>query len=329
MHDSLTRLADVLAAMRGASPQCHRFADRIEVAIRSSPDDGRPVDGWDGLAPSWAFYVMGEDDFIIRLENSWFRGKSHRMITNDEFIEACQAKLATPPTARPEVEKCETCGGNGIIGGPSFREPDEGGVPCPDCSVPVRCAGEVDAQPRPVRDYAAEAYLHGHREGMNGTPLHEDASEEFMNGYRAGEQAKAEGDDWIAEGRSREAAIAYVRDWCPDHVKDYVAELTAPKPAGCEAVGETYTMEALVPGGEVRCHAMLNRPLPPGTKLYAQPQAVAVDDAMLDRAFEAHADFIDKANRDESLPLMDRLREAMRCALLAALAPGGEGKTHE
>jgi hypothetical protein len=29
---------------------------------------------------------------------------------------------------------CETCKGQGMIGGPSYREPDEGGVPCPDCS---------------------------------------------------------------------------------------------------------------------------------------------------------------------------------------------------
>lgn len=30
---------------------------------------------------------------------------------------------------------CETCGDRGWIGGPSYREPDEGGVQCPDCNV--------------------------------------------------------------------------------------------------------------------------------------------------------------------------------------------------
>ncbi|WP_417070767.1 hypothetical protein [Niveibacterium terrae] len=30
---------------------------------------------------------------------------------------------------------CSTCGGHGMIGGPSFYAPDEGGVPCPDCAV--------------------------------------------------------------------------------------------------------------------------------------------------------------------------------------------------
>lgn len=31
---------------------------------------------------------------------------------------------------------CQTCGGHGMIGGPSFYAPDEGGVPCPGCSQP-------------------------------------------------------------------------------------------------------------------------------------------------------------------------------------------------
>lgn len=29
---------------------------------------------------------------------------------------------------------CATCDGNGMIGGPSFSDPGEGGVPCPDCA---------------------------------------------------------------------------------------------------------------------------------------------------------------------------------------------------
>lgn len=33
------------------------------------------------------------------------------------------------------VPKCQTCNGHGMIGGPSYREPDEGGVPCPDCAA--------------------------------------------------------------------------------------------------------------------------------------------------------------------------------------------------
>ncbi|WP_085065958.1 hypothetical protein [Pseudomonas piscis] len=42
-----------------------------------------------------------------------------------------------------------------------------------------------------------------------------------------------------------------------------------------EPVGHVYTMEALVPGGGVRYHAELYRPLPSGTKLYAEQPAPA------------------------------------------------------
>lgn len=35
--------------------------------------------------------------------------------------------------ARAAAPICATCNDNGIIGGPSFQDPGEGGVPCPDC----------------------------------------------------------------------------------------------------------------------------------------------------------------------------------------------------
>ena len=33
------------------------------------------------------------------------------------------------------VGKCATCNDNGLIGGPSYHDPGEGGIPCPDCGV--------------------------------------------------------------------------------------------------------------------------------------------------------------------------------------------------
>lgn len=33
-----------------------------------------------------------------------------------------------------ECAVCRTCNGHGMIGGPSYYSPDEGGEPCPDCS---------------------------------------------------------------------------------------------------------------------------------------------------------------------------------------------------
>lgn len=40
-----------------------------------------------------------------------------------------------------------------------------------------------------------------------------------------------------------------------------------------EAAGHVFTMEALVPGGDVRCHAVLYQSLPNGAKLYTAPPA--------------------------------------------------------
>lgn len=39
-----------------------------------------------------------------------------------------------------------------------------------------------------------------------------------------------------------------------------------------EVVGHVYTMEALVPGSDTRCHVQLYKPLPLGTNLYTTPQ---------------------------------------------------------
>ncbi|MEG0966749.1 MAG: hypothetical protein RSG92_15375 [Pseudomonas sp.] len=45
--------------------------------------------------------------------------------------------------ASPKGGSCTTCNDNGLIGGPSFYQPDEGGVPCPDCATN---AGVADTQ---------------------------------------------------------------------------------------------------------------------------------------------------------------------------------------
>lgn len=42
-----------------------------------------------------------------------------------------------------EQQKCQTCGGQGMIGGPSYSAPDEGGEPCPDCAAEQQEGGMV------------------------------------------------------------------------------------------------------------------------------------------------------------------------------------------
>ncbi|MBY4733959.1 hypothetical protein K6V90_25805 [Cupriavidus pauculus] len=82
------------------------------------------------------------------------------------------ADVATP--AAP-VPKCASCNDNGMIGGPSYYAPDEGGVPCPDCAAPADAASEAMSQA--VRDVLAERQRQISGEGW--TPEHDD---KFTNG---------------------------------------------------------------------------------------------------------------------------------------------------
>lgn len=53
--------------------------------------------------------------------------------------------------------------------------------------------------------------------------------------------------------------------------------------AGSEPVATVFTMEALTPGGGLKCHATLHKPLPAGTKLYTADQVLAMGRVPLTR----------------------------------------------
>ncbi|HCW17714.1 MAG TPA: hypothetical protein DHL02_07100 [Achromobacter sp.] len=48
---------------------------------------------------------------------------------------------------------CMTCNGHGMIGGPSFYAPDEGGEPCPDCSPPAPTSHPIPTGATGDRDW--------------------------------------------------------------------------------------------------------------------------------------------------------------------------------
>jgi len=56
----------------------------------------------------------------------------------DLFIERLMSEVARLNAAPAQHPKCKTCDDNGMIGGPSFYAPDDGGEPCPDCCSPVQ-----------------------------------------------------------------------------------------------------------------------------------------------------------------------------------------------
>lgn len=63
------------------------------------------------------------------------------------------------PAAPVQQPKCRTCDDNGLIGGPSFYSPDEGGEPCPDCCSTVQQVSvpDVSAMARILADRNADA----------------------------------------------------------------------------------------------------------------------------------------------------------------------------
>lgn len=71
-----------------------------------------------------------------------------------------------------------------------------------------------------------------------------------------------------------------MRDWHAHRAWEFIriaaralepARTALASAVAAEPVGEVYTMEALVPGGGVKHHVALRKPLPAGTKLYAAP----------------------------------------------------------
>jgi hypothetical protein len=54
------------------------------------------------------------------------------MTTTKPDLDASGPKAEATTTRSEPV--CKTCNGHGMIGGPSYYAPDEGGDPCPDCN---------------------------------------------------------------------------------------------------------------------------------------------------------------------------------------------------
>ncbi len=87
---------------------------------------------------AWVGYIEGDDG-----------AKTYGLhLSCDECPEEGSITLAEfePPAPQPAArgDACATCNDNGMIGGPSFYAPDEGGVPCPDCSATDDAPAVVD-----------------------------------------------------------------------------------------------------------------------------------------------------------------------------------------
>jgi hypothetical protein len=103
--------------------------------IESAPKDGTEV---------WAY--NGE-----QARMRWTEGECYALwIWADDLVSDADPCPDQPTHWMPlPAPPCATCNGHGMIGGPSFYAPDEGGEPCPDCSpaptshpIPTGATGE-------------------------------------------------------------------------------------------------------------------------------------------------------------------------------------------
>ncbi|MBU66411.1 MAG: hypothetical protein CL858_13310 [Cupriavidus sp.] len=126
--------------MRDAWDAC--MAYHADPAKRQKDNDSAAGNG-DGMVLT--------DEQILAIGRKHFRA-GHDPKAEPAFVAAVRECLAAPA---PQAPKCGTCNDNGMIGGPSYYAPDEGGVPCPDCATPAAAASEADK-----RDLYPQRLLH-------------------------------------------------------------------------------------------------------------------------------------------------------------------------
>jgi hypothetical protein len=109
--------------------------------IASAPKTGRTLllgywnshGKWRTVRGQWMSleYIAEHWEDPDEAEAGWFE-------TAVDADDAPNCWAVTPSHWQPMPEPpCATCNGHGMIGGPSFYAPDEGGEPCLDCSPPA------------------------------------------------------------------------------------------------------------------------------------------------------------------------------------------------
>lgn len=119
---------DVLDALRFYAHGHHYSID----------DDHQSFDTVSGEPVNWMFSEKADDATMLEdggIARAVLTGRSAAF---EEPIEPVEGEVFTVLSAVPTTVSapiCATCNGRGMIGGPSYSQPDEGGEPCPDCTT--------------------------------------------------------------------------------------------------------------------------------------------------------------------------------------------------
>lgn len=86
---------------------------------------------------------------LVACAHEYFRDSGDRYEKSIEFRigwDACLDAIVQARAASTQAKVCSTCNGHGMIGGPSYYAPDEGGEPCPDCVAAPQPAQSPDGR---------------------------------------------------------------------------------------------------------------------------------------------------------------------------------------
>jgi len=95
----------------------------------------------------------------LRLSASNKKVRDEALRAGERLRESLEATAPGIPTS-----KCATCNDHGMVGGPSYYSPDEGGVPCPVCAAltPLQTAATRDVLAERQRQISAEGWTPEH-----------------------------------------------------------------------------------------------------------------------------------------------------------------------
>lgn len=173
-----------------------------------------------------------------------------------EYVEALHARIA-------ELEAQLESIGAGGVSGPLMGKPQE----MPDLTTLTERGAKawagVDAQ--------------GLREGFTAADMATASAQGFRDGVASvaasvpAPSGHIKEPYTVAEIKAKIASNDYSAEMLLQHAMLLLDSASLAASAGSEPVATVFTMEALAPGGGVKYHATVHKPLPAGTKLYLHP----------------------------------------------------------
>lgn len=278
--------------------------------IESAPKDGTEILAWRHDCGQFIASYTSADAFPLThveidamdeatlFAKDWFTQWPHA-----QRLDGSEAPTMWQPM---RADPCATCNGHGMIGGPSYHAPDEGGEPCPDCSALPATPDEpytvvLDPDPRGVSVgvyQGSSCVYHGAHPIPAGAVADEGAKDE----RQAFEAWGMAGCEMVDDPQSGRLDIARHCAW----------EAWKARAAAAPAAGDARGSVDVLPDGSA--FALASFPLPANHWLYAEREyAPGAEDPK-----ELPAPILTHAQRDA---VVAAIRYAVRGATMCGKEP--------